>query len=102
MIVKSPFASVPPLPEVNVHDFLFTLPGRTPVNDFVRHIDGLTGQTISRNEFLERVRDGATALSSSESAGGLGIAPEGEMVGIFSHNALVSLCADAVVPYVPS
>lgn len=88
---KSDFPEVPSLSDINVHDFMFTLPGRTPEKDYVLHVDGISGKTVLRSEFVERVRDGAAALSAPESSGGFGInAPDGEIVGIFSHNALVS------------
>ncbi|KAF9816914.1 hypothetical protein IEO21_03788 [Rhodonia placenta] len=86
---KSDFPEVPSLSDINVHDFMFTLPGRTPEKDYVLHVDGISGKTVLRSEFVERVRDGAAALSAPESSGGFGInAPDGEIVGIFSHNAL--------------
>ncbi|KZT12012.1 acetyl-CoA synthetase-like protein [Laetiporus sulphureus 93-53] len=88
-IIRSPFKPVPPLPEQNVHDFLFNHPDNQPAKDYTVHVDGLTGRKVSRHEFVERVRDAATALGTPTIEGGLGIGEkDGEIVGIFSHNAL--------------
>ncbi|KAH9950549.1 hypothetical protein B0H21DRAFT_819023 [Amylocystis lapponica] len=89
MIIKSPFPPVPPLPDQNVHDFIFTRPDAALAQDYVLHIDAATGHKRTSAEFRERVRDGATALGAPPSAGGLGLCgEEHEIVGILSHNAL--------------
>ncbi|KAI0926941.1 hypothetical protein AcV5_007605 [Taiwanofungus camphoratus] len=88
MLVKSPFPPVPPQPDQNVFDLLFNQPERAPKTDYTLHIDAITGSRRSRNEFLDRVRDGATALSLLLSAGGLGLGAKNEIVGILSHNCL--------------
>ena len=89
MVFKSPFPEVPPLLDQNVHDFIFN-PERLPEKDYIIHIDGLTGKKRTRSEFLEQVRVAATALNLPQPEGP-GIGGEGEIVGILSHNSLVSL-----------
>ncbi|TFY69544.1 hypothetical protein EVJ58_g346 [Rhodofomes roseus] len=86
MVFKSPFPEVPPLPDQNVHDFIFNS-GRTPETDYVLHIDGLTGEKRTFSEFVERVRTAATALSQPRPEGP-GVDGEREIVGILSHNSL--------------
>lgn len=90
MPFKSPFPEVPPLPDQNVHDLLFNSV-RLPEKDYVLHVDGLTGEKRTRSEFVERVRVGASALCQPQPEGP-GVGGEGEIVGILSHNSLVSLC----------
>ncbi|CCM01886.1 uncharacterized protein FIBRA_03957 [Fibroporia radiculosa] len=89
MVIKSPFRPVPVLPNINVHDFIFNNPKWDPNASFPIFVDGLTGQEVSRKDFLERVRDGATALSAPTIDGGVGIGQyEQEIVGILGHNAV--------------
>ena len=92
MVFKSPFPDVPPLPDQNIHDFIFAKE-RIPAQDYVVHIDALTGEKRTRDEFLERVRIAATALCQPQPAGP-GIDVGREIVGILSHNSLVSLPAE--------
>ncbi|EMD40241.1 hypothetical protein CERSUDRAFT_112434 [Gelatoporia subvermispora B] len=87
MHIKSEF-DVPPLPPMNVHDLLFRRPDRVGIPDYPLHIDGKTGYTRTYYQFLERVYDGATALSALPPDGGLGLQPGKDMVGIYSHNCL--------------
>ncbi|TDL16556.1 acetyl-CoA synthetase-like protein [Rickenella mellea] len=105
-IIKSPFPPVPPLPPLNFHTFLFQFPpGNGIPKDHTIHVDGLTGETRSVGQFLERVKDGATALTASISQGGLGIAPgSDEIVGILSPNSLdyivlVHSCLYSTIPF---
>ncbi|PCH40151.1 amp dependent CoA ligase [Wolfiporia cocos MD-104 SS10] len=87
-IIQSPFPPLPSIEYQNVHTYMFGETGRAET-DYTLHIDGITGRKVSRNEFVARVRDGATALSAPTSAGGLDIgASSGEIIGVFSHNAL--------------
>nr|BAR45486.1 long chain acyl-CoA synthetase [Gelatoporia subvermispora] len=85
---KSIYESVEPIPDQNIHDFLFNSPVQPPIDDWTLYIDAVTGVKTSRSEFIERVRDGTTALGSWTSVGGLGLAPSGEMVGILGHNCM--------------
>ncbi|CCM00166.1 uncharacterized protein FIBRA_02194 [Fibroporia radiculosa] len=87
MIFKPLYPEVSPLADQNVHDFLFNEPARTPDTDYPIHIDALTGERRTRSEFVERVRDGATALVAPSSSGGFEIGPN-EHVGILSYNSL--------------
>ncbi|KDQ62797.1 hypothetical protein JAAARDRAFT_30700 [Jaapia argillacea MUCL 33604] len=88
MTIKSMFPPVPPLTPTNVHNFLFRRPDQ-PFANYTLHIDAVTGKKRSSHEFLERAYDGATALASPPSEGGLGLEPEtGEMVGILSPNCM--------------
>lgn len=90
MHYKSPYPPLPPVPDCNVHDFLFSSPALTDPQDKLILIDPLNGKNWHKNEFKERVFDCATALVTAESEGGLGFSPEGEMIGIMSTNCLVS------------
>ena len=93
MYLKSLYPPVPPTPDVNYHELLFTSPMPVAVSDYVLHIDGLTGRKRTRNEFYDEVRDGATALSTAVADGGLGLSNEkGDIVAIYSLNSLVCTC----------
>ena len=98
MHYKSPYPPLPPIPEKNVHDFIFSSPALTDPADKLLLIDPLVGKGWRKNEFKERVFDCATALVTSVAEGGLGFAPEGEMVGIMSTNCLVSLLWLRTIP----
>ena len=87
---KSLLPPLPPLPETNVHNFIFSSPGLTDPTDKVLLIEPLSGRRWYRDEFKERVYDATTALLTPVSEGGLGLAPEGEMIAIMSTNCLVS------------
>lgn len=88
MVFKSPFPNVPPLPDQNIHDFIFNK-DRIPAKDYIVHIDALTGEKRTRDEFLDRVGVAATALCQPRPEGP---AMDGgrDIVGILSHNSLVS------------
>ncbi|KAI0720518.1 acetyl-CoA synthetase-like protein [Cerioporus squamosus] len=88
MHYKSPYPPLPPVPDRNVHDFIFSSPALTDPGDKLILIDPLNGKKWYRDEFKERVYDCATALVTPVSEGGLGFSPEGEMVGIMSTNCL--------------
>ena len=92
MPFQSPYPEVPPFPDRNV-TYLFNNPEEPSENDHVLHVDGLTGEERTKNQFFERVYDGATALAAHPSKGGLGLGPS-DMVGILSHNCLVSASRD--------
>nr|VWO94822.1 Acyl-CoA ligase AFT1-1 (EC (AF-toxin biosynthesis protein 1-1) [Ganoderma boninense] len=91
MHYKSPLPPLPPIPETNVHDFMFSSPGLTDPADKVLLIEPLSGRRWHRDEFKERVYDAATALLTPVSEGGLGFAPQGEMIAIMSTNSVVSI-----------
>ncbi|KAG0708431.1 hypothetical protein DFH29DRAFT_870960 [Suillus ampliporus] len=82
MYYRSP--DLPTVPEPNIHDFLFNRPEQQDWSDYTLYF---TGQRRSFREFVDRVRDGATALGADVAQGGLGLRPEnGEIVGILSEN----------------
>lgn len=90
MLIKSPYPSPPPIPDANVHHYMFNTAGAQHMKDYTLHIDAVTGHKRSWNEFRERVYDGATALEAPTSQGGLGIsAAAGDIVGIYSYNCMV-------------
>lgn len=87
-VIESPFGPVPPPPEGNVQEVLFAKRPWPEPRDFVIHIDGVTGETRTRAQFVERMYDAATALATPVSRGGVGVDGEQDIVGIFSHNCL--------------
>jgi hypothetical protein len=90
MYHKSLFPDPPKVPESNVHHLFFDRPDQKEWPDYTVFVDAATGQRRSFREFVERVRDGATALGTDVAQGGLGLRPEnGEVVGILSQNCLV-------------
>ncbi|KAG2362830.1 hypothetical protein BDR07DRAFT_1357078 [Suillus spraguei] len=87
MYHKSLFPDVPKVPESNVHHLVFNRPDQQEWPDYTLFVNMTTGQRRSFREFVERVRDGATALGADVTQGGLGLRPEnGELVGILSEN----------------
>ncbi|KAG0706265.1 hypothetical protein DFH29DRAFT_980527 [Suillus ampliporus] len=87
MYYKSLFPDLPKVPESNVHNLLFNRPDQKKWPDYTLFVNAATGQRCSFREFVERVRDGATALGADVANGGLGLRPEnGEVVGILSEN----------------
>ena len=92
MYLKPLFPDPPVAPETNVHYMLFKRPDQAswPAN-FTAFIDPVQRQKLTYKDFLERVYDGATALGSPVTSGGLGLeGGVGEIVGILSENVLVS------------
>ena len=93
MYLKSLYPWPPPVPDTNVYYCMFGPESDAPIKDYVLHIDALSGKKRMYHEFRERVRDAATALGAPASEGGLGLNGEaGDIVGILSHNAMVSNC----------
>ncbi|KAG6336875.1 hypothetical protein ID866_2201 [Astraeus odoratus] len=77
------------MPEQNIHHFLLDREDQKSWSDFIFQVDVISGQQRLFREFLERVRDGATALGTDPEHGGLGIRRENdELVGILSENCL--------------
>ncbi|OAX31624.1 acetyl-CoA synthetase-like protein [Rhizopogon vinicolor AM-OR11-026] len=92
------------VPESNIHHLLFNRPDQKEWPDYTAFVDVATGQRRSFWEFVERVRDGATALGADVAQGGLGIRPEnGEVVGILSENCMdyISLIHSLLIITVP-
>ncbi|KAG2032682.1 hypothetical protein BDR03DRAFT_935905 [Suillus americanus] len=93
MYHKSLFPDLPKVPESN-----------REWPDYPLFVNVATGQRRSFREFVERVRDGATALGAGVSQGGLGLRPEnGDLVGILSENCqdYVTLLHSLLVITVP-
>ena len=89
--IKSRFALPPPIPDENAHYAVFGEPGQVYPSDFTAQIDAISGRTRSLYGLRQAVLEGATALAAPVSAGGLGLdAAAGHMVGIYSHNCIVS------------
>ncbi|KZS92203.1 acetyl-CoA synthetase-like protein [Sistotremastrum niveocremeum HHB9708] len=107
MVINSPHGPLPELPLANIHDTIFRRPGAPEIPDHVSQIDARTGEQRTRKAFIELIRDGATALSSSIDDGGLGLrGDKGRMVGILSFNslnyiALVHSLFIIATPFVP-
>lgn len=91
MYLKSLYPPVPPLPDMNVHYMMNPPEAATSPADHLLYVEVATGRKMMKKEFFERVYDGATALATPPSKGGLGInGDNGEIVGILSHNCIVS------------
>ncbi|KAG2362835.1 hypothetical protein BDR07DRAFT_1484318 [Suillus spraguei] len=87
MYYKSIFPDPPEVAESNIHDLIFNRPDQREWPDYTLFINAATGQRCSFKQFIERVRDGATALGTDVAQGGLGLRPEnGELVGILSDS----------------
>ncbi|KAG6376896.1 hypothetical protein JVT61DRAFT_924 [Boletus reticuloceps] len=92
MYYKSHYPPLPQIPPQNVHNILFHRPDQADWPDYPLHVDPLTGASRSFRQFLETVRDGATAMGTDLNLGGLGIRAEnGEIVGVLSENSMVFL-----------
>ncbi len=90
MHLKSPFPQLPPIPDANVHEYMFNTPEVQNLADYTLYIDAVTGRKRSWYDFRDTVYDGATALGAPVSQGGLGLnRDDGDIVGIFSHNCMV-------------
>lgn len=106
MYHKSLFPPLPQIPEQNVHHFLLDRQDQKSWPDFTFQVDVPTSRRRTFKEFLERVRDGATALGTDTEHGGLGVLRENdEIVGILSENcldyvALVHSLLAITVPFV--
>ncbi|OAX33939.1 acetyl-CoA synthetase-like protein [Rhizopogon vinicolor AM-OR11-026] len=104
MYHKSPFPGLPKILESNVHHLLLNRPDQKEWPDYTLFVNVITGQRRSFREFVERVRDGATALGADMSQGGLGLRPENEeVVGILGENCLdyITLIHSLLVITVP-
>ncbi|KAF8125729.1 hypothetical protein EV363DRAFT_1350027 [Boletus edulis] len=89
MYYKSHYPPLPQIPPQNVHNVLFHRPDQADWPDYPLHVNPLTGASRSFRQFLETVRDGATAMGTDLNLGGLGIRAEnGEIVGVLSENSM--------------
>lgn len=99
MYHKSLYPPLPKIPPQNVHNVLFHRPDQADWPDYPLHINALTGATRSFRQFLETVRDGATAMAGDAELGGLGIRPgNDEIAGILSENSMVLFSFDTHDP----
>jgi len=90
MYYKSMYPDLPDIPEGNVHHLLFNREVQRDWPDYTLYVNATTDERRTFRQFIERVRDGATALGSSIEQGGLGISHENnEIVAILSENCLV-------------
>ena len=93
MYHKSFFPPLPQIPPQNIHNILFHRPDQADWPDYPLHVNPLTGAARSFRQFLETVRDGATAIASDVELGGLGIRPgNDQLVGVLCENSMVCLC----------
>ncbi|KAI0632176.1 acetyl-CoA synthetase-like protein [Trametes polyzona] len=89
MHYKSLYPPLPTFEDQNVHDYMFgSLAHKDQPDSKELFIDPLAVKKWTKGEFRERVYDCATALLTPVAEGGLGLAPEGEMVAIMSTNCL--------------
>lgn len=106
MYYKSLFPDPPKVAESNIHDLIFNRPDQREWPDYTLFVNAATGQRCLFNQFIERVRDGATVLGTDVAQGGLGLRPEnGELVGILSDScpdyiALMHSLLVITVPFV--
>lgn len=98
-IITSPYPPLPHQKPQNHHSLIFdNAPAKDISPDHILHINGLTGEQRTYREFVERVRDGTTALAADPAVGGLGIRTRRtppEIIGIMSPNCLVSVTSFA-------
>ncbi|KAB5595963.1 Acyl-CoA synthetase [Ceratobasidium theobromae] len=90
-IITSPLGPLPPLPETNfIHSLLHgPSPPRPPLpDDYVTHIDGITGEKRTLKQYRARVAELAAALCASKDQGGLAIRPQEQVVGLLSDNCI--------------
>ena len=73
MYHKSLYSPLPQIPPQNIHDVLFNRPDQADWPDYPLHVNALTHASRSFRQFLETLRDGATAMSSDVKLGGLGV-----------------------------
>ncbi|KAI5116270.1 hypothetical protein M0805_007719 [Coniferiporia weirii] len=108
--LKSLFPPIPSLPPLNYHTLLLEgPPGNATPPDFVVHVDAISGEQRTFSQFVERVRDCATALAAPVDQGGLGVRYDGdeqEIIVLFSPNCmdyivLVHAALVLTVPFAP-
>ena len=87
MVFDSLFPPVPDLPLPNAHHLFLDRQDQAGWEDFVLHVDAVTGKTRKWYEFKDRVKRGATALRRPD----LFTYTENEIVGVLSENSIVSI-----------
>ncbi|GJJ15954.1 hypothetical protein Clacol_010233 [Clathrus columnatus] len=107
MYLRSLFPPIPDVPTSNYFHTVFpdgSLENQT--NDYIIHIDAITGQQRSVSQFTQDVHDTVTALGTKKSqGGGLGLNDQ-HRVGILSDNCMeyVTIVLGLIgltVPFVP-
>jgi len=85
MVFQSLLPPVPDLSFPNAHHLVLNRPEQAEWEDYILHVDALTGKTRKWREFKDRVKRGATAFRNPN------IFPyeENGIVGILSENCLV-------------
>ncbi|KAF8553033.1 acetyl-CoA synthetase-like protein [Imleria badia] len=104
MYHKSLYPPLPQIPPQNVHNILLNRPDQANWPDYPLQVNALTGASRSFRQFLEIVRDGATAMASDVDLGGLGIRAEnGELAGVLCENSIdcIALLHSLIVMTVP-
>lgn len=87
MVFRSLLPSIPPLPFPNAHHFFLNRPDQAEWDDFLLHVDAITGKTRKWNEFKDRVKRAASAFGNPD------LFPRerpDEIIGILSENCVVS------------
>ncbi|KAG8742171.1 hypothetical protein FRC10_001927 [Ceratobasidium sp. 414] len=90
-VYSSPLGPLPPLPETNfIYTALYSPSPPRPAlpEDYVTHIDGITGEERTFKQFVQRINDMGTALCAAKEQGGLGLQPGKDIVGLLSDNCI--------------
>ncbi|CAE6522608.1 unnamed protein product [Rhizoctonia solani] len=90
-VIQSPFGPLPPVPETNfIHALLHaSSPPRPSLpDDYVTHIDGITGEQRTLKQLVARINDVGAALLAPKEQGGLAIRPKDQIVGLLSSNCI--------------
>jgi len=85
MVFQSLLPPVPDLAFPNAHHLVLNRPEQAEWEDYILHVDALTGKTRKWREFKDRVKRGATAFRNPD----LFPYEENEIVGILSENCVV-------------
>ena len=85
MVFQSLLPPVPDLAFPNAHHLVLNRPEQVEWEDYILHVDALTGKTRKWREFKDRVKRGATAFRNPN----LFPYEENEIVGILSENCIV-------------
>lgn len=85
MVFKSLLPPIPDLPLPNAHHLFLNRPDQADWEDYILHVDAVTGKTRKWYEFRDLVKRAATAFGNPE----LFPHEENEIVGILSENCIV-------------
>jgi hypothetical protein len=95
MVFRSLLPPIPDLSLPNAHHLFLNRPDQAEWEDYILHVDALTGKTRRWSEFKDRVKRGATVLGNPS----LFPHGRGEIVGILSENCIVSCSGSVFEPY---